>query len=351
MKYAGVISGSIAVLITITGCGGGSSSPSGPVPVPSTPGGQPAAIAVANQAFPDYGYPAGVAEFGTSGTTPLRVLPVTPMQIGSDSSGDLFVASTNGTIAEYAPGSSTPERSLTGIVNPRAMVVDASGDLFVADAGVGTAGEVLEYTPQDTSPSRTISSGIASPQFVGVDKNGLVYVLNLPRSATPTLTEYGPGNGSPQTTVTLQSSLSYTAMAVDPANATAYVEDTTGLVAYAAGAATPGTTLIQGSSWLLALALGPQGQVYAARANGAGTVLISIFAFASTTPQQQYTAYTSGSGGYGFMAADSQGDLYIIDDTDPFRNTTNITEYSSTGQVVRTIKDTSVTQATGIAIL
>ena len=60
-----------------------------------------------------------------------------------DSSGNLFVANLgNDTVSKFAPelGSTKPSATLSGLPagnEPAALIVDASGDLFVANSSAG----------------------------------------------------------------------------------------------------------------------------------------------------------------------------------------------------------------------
>lgn len=159
-----------------------------PTSDPSTsPGGE--LVAVANDAYIDTGATAGVLEFASTGTAPVRTItsgPATeaPYFLTSDSSGNLYVMGSirsyaSFAIAEYSPGTTTPSRTLQGVVRPTAMVSDASGNLFVADTKASTSGAILEYTPQASTPSAKIVSGIHAPQSVAEDNAGNLYVLNM----------------------------------------------------------------------------------------------------------------------------------------------------------------------------
>ena len=54
-----------------------------------------------------------------------------------DPSGNLYVAS-GSTVIEFAPGSTTPGATLTGLSYPVALAFDQAGDLYVANNIDGT---------------------------------------------------------------------------------------------------------------------------------------------------------------------------------------------------------------------
>ena len=76
-----------------------------------------------------------------------------PDWLALDSSGDLFVANQNGNVDEFAPGSTTPTATLTGLNDPLALAFDSSGNLFVANANGNTVSEFAPSAPRPRPPS------------------------------------------------------------------------------------------------------------------------------------------------------------------------------------------------------
>ena len=65
----------------------------------------------------------------------------------------------NNTVSEFAPGSTTPTTTLTGVSGPQGLAFDALGDLFVANGGNNT---VSEFAPGSTTPTATLA-GLSGP--------------------------------------------------------------------------------------------------------------------------------------------------------------------------------------------
>jgi WD40 repeat protein len=71
---------------------------------------------------------------------------------------NLYVANNgNNTVTVYAPGSTSPLRTLNNLNGPESLAIDPGGDLFVTQDG---ANKVSVYPPGGVTPSLTISQGI-----------------------------------------------------------------------------------------------------------------------------------------------------------------------------------------------
>jgi hypothetical protein len=104
-----------------------------------------------------------------------------PMAI--DAAGNLYVAwNAVNELDEYAPGSNTKVRTITGITNPGnsntqgTMAVDTSGNIFLIEGS-----SVMEYATSSATPVRTLTGtgdGIDHPEGLAVDSAGNLYVGN-----------------------------------------------------------------------------------------------------------------------------------------------------------------------------
>ena len=127
---------------------------------------------------------------------------VQPIALLTDASLNLYVAnafggnSNAGSVTVYAPPYTAQPTTVTaGINNPGAIALDPTGNLWVANqAGNGLNGTVSEYTPPFLSgPARTISNFTGVPTGLQFDPQGNLFVAN-----GSALLEYAaPYNGAP----------------------------------------------------------------------------------------------------------------------------------------------------------
>jgi hypothetical protein len=113
-------------------------------------------------------------------TTPMNVRPIrtiptgnTPIGITVDSNGNLYVADfIDNNVLEYAPGSSTPFRTLTaGLDGPLDVKVSLTGPVYVANAfGTGNSNNssVVIYAPNSSTPLATWQSPVANAPLTAI---------------------------------------------------------------------------------------------------------------------------------------------------------------------------------------
>lgn len=122
-----------------------------------------------------------------------------PRALAVDAKGNLYVlngaatssssssSAANGSVSIYPPKHRSPSIVLTtGIDGPVAMAVDSAGDVFVANGAASgsksssaSGGSVVEFTAGSRTPAGTITNGIAVPRALAIDGNGTLYVANL----------------------------------------------------------------------------------------------------------------------------------------------------------------------------
>lgn len=340
--------GGAAFALLLASCSATSSAPS--AQLSTSPGGE--LVAVANQAYIDTGAKAGVLEFASTGTAPVRTITSGPAAdapyfLTADPVGNLYIMGAlqgyaSYSIAEYAPGTGTPSRTLQGVVRPTAMVSDPSGNLFVADTKVSTSGAILEYTPQATMPSAKIASGINSPQLVAEDDAADLYVLNVFGTSSrcgDTITEYAHGATAPFRKLALKGCrFRSNAMAVDAQRARVYVVTGDGrqVAVYDKSGTRPVRTLKNGIDYAYALAVDRQGYLYVANAGSPyssyGDLTVAIFAPDGVDPQRTIPIRNGIGSCSGPIAVDAQRNPYVINCYFAFHRTADTVEYSSNGK-------------------
>ena len=93
-----------------------------------------------------------------------------------DPAGDIYVANTSNlatTIEEFAPGATTPSRTIARVSGASSMCLDPSGDLITVDNGAN--GEIDEYLPGATTSAYSVT-GVLFPDSVSCDPSGNVWV-------------------------------------------------------------------------------------------------------------------------------------------------------------------------------
>ncbi len=135
-----------------------------------------------------------------------------PTGIAVDSKANIYITNTGNhnepsySVAIYPPGASGStlpsaiiSGSSTGLVNPSAIAVDGSGNVYAANNGssVGGVDTVTVYPAGNTgnaAPSTTIAGSntrLNGPSSIAVDSSGNIYVANKGGS---TVTVYAPGS-------------------------------------------------------------------------------------------------------------------------------------------------------------
>jgi hypothetical protein len=147
-----------------------------------------------------------------------------PRKVVTDALGNIFVANSN-TVTEYAPPFSNVSAPIATIsdasANVQDIATDAAGDLFVAYydgfAGGGAIAEYAAPVGSASQPNAVITSGIFFPEGITLDANGDLFVSNsqggLINEFTPPLTS----SSAPKVAISNDTNSLPLAMAVDGA--------------------------------------------------------------------------------------------------------------------------------------
>ncbi len=201
---------------------------------------------------------------GPGGSTTLD----NPAGIVVKSDGTIVVAdNARGTVDVFAPGASgtavAPEQQITGLSDPEGLVLDSSGDIWVA-----TFGGVFEFAPSASgaaSPMASITS-VAYPAGLAIDAHGNIWVSGCTDDASTAYIDEFPrgsnGAATPTRTIVGANTNQYCpySLAVDGAGYVYEVDRYTSVNVFAPGASGDvapvqtipenGTTTLNGPSGL-----------------------------------------------------------------------------------------------------
>ncbi len=263
---------------------------------------------IANQASPEGGNT--VTEYAPPYTgTPTTISNgvYLPFALVLDAYGNLFVANEEGgsTVTEYAPPySGTPTTISNGVNEPFALALDAAGDLFVANTGGST---VTEYAPPYSGTPTTISNGVNKPFALALDAAGDLFVAN---TGGNTVTEYAPPYSGTPTTISTGVNQPY-ALALDAAGDLFVAnEEGSTVTEYAPPYSGTPTTISNGVNLPIALALDAAGDLFV---GNAGLTQFVGFTVTEYAPPYTGTPATISKGVYQpyALALDGAGDLFV----------------------------------------
>ena len=143
--------------------------------------------------------PDTVTVYGSKQTKPMRTIEQgihTPQSLAVDPQGYVYVANGGSpkarpSIAVYAPGSTTPLREvkLSIVRDLKYMTLDSEGNLYVTNRD-----EVIEFGPGLHPVLRRIHDEVEGPRALAVDQSGTLYVANdAGFPATYGISVYPPG--------------------------------------------------------------------------------------------------------------------------------------------------------------
>jgi hypothetical protein len=104
-----------------------------------------------------------------------------------DGRGDLYVANQS-TITAYRPGSVDPYITYADAYRPLYIVLDHAGELYAANQN----GSISEYAPRHTSPDRVLPSHGVEADGINVDAADNLYVAYRKRNGEGSIEEFKP---------------------------------------------------------------------------------------------------------------------------------------------------------------
>ena len=209
--------------------------------------------------------------------------------------GDIYETN-NGLILRFAPAGGNPGTFAQNLSNPKGLVFDGSGHVFLANAGQGT---IIRFNTLDGGGS-TFAQGLSSPIGLAIEVSG-TYLFE---------SDAGSGNIfkfllSDGTKTTFASGLSQPAgLAFDSAGNLFVAEFNTGAISKIASDGTK-TTFASGLSFPAGLAIDASNNLFEAD-SGTGT----IFKF---TPNGTKTTFAQGLATPFGLAFEASGSLIVAD--------------------------------------
>jgi hypothetical protein len=230
-----------------------------------------------------------------------------PSQIAVDAAGNLYVADSGLGEVEMYPagsGSGTAGTSVgTGLKAPTGVAVDGAGDVFIADsgsvyevpesatgAGLNAKGEItLNTTGITLSSQLQLAADGLGDLYISDATNKAVYELeNLDTASNAGIT----GVLAPQVVTLTGAAVSApSAIAVDPYNNLFVVDGSSVYEITPSGTQTPTPVLTGLTAAVTGLAVDPSDSLYASMAGGAGTVRFSNQNPLGTPPGSQVAAF------------------------------------------------------------
>ena len=206
--------------------------------------------------------------------------------------GDIYETN-NGMILRFH-GAGAPGTFTAGLSNPKGLVFDGNGHLFVAQASNGT---LVRFNTPDAS-GITVLSNLSSPVGLAFDANGNLFVGE---SGNGNVTKLAPDN----TQSVFATGLGSPAGLAAANNGNLFVADFAGGIIYQVTPAGTKTTFATGLSFPAGLAFDSAGNLFEAD-SGTG----SIFKFA---PDGTKTTFATGLGRPYGLAFEDSGSLIVAD--------------------------------------
>jgi sugar lactone lactonase YvrE len=253
--------------------------------------------------------PAAQSTIGASGS--LKI----PSQMAVDAAGNLYVADSGlGAVAMFPAGSASGTAGMpvgTGLKAPTGVAVDGAGDVFIADSGsVYEVPESATGAGLNAKGQITLKTGLGSQVQLAVDGLGDLYVSDISNGHVYEMENFSSslaGVAGPLNVTLSGAAVSApSAIAVDPLN-DLFVAD--GGSVYEITPAGTQTQVLTGLSNIAGLAVDPSGSVLVAATGGA--VRIPYVSGALVAANE--TTLASGVTNPTAVTLDSQGNIYVAD--------------------------------------
>jgi hypothetical protein len=253
--------------------------------------------------------PAAQSTIGASGSLK------TPSQMAVDAAGNLYLADSGlGSVEMYpaGSGSGTAGTSVgTGVKAPTGVAVDGAGDVFIADSGsVYEVPESVTGAGLNAKGQTTLKTGLGAQVQLAADGVGDLFVSDISNGQVYELENFSsrlPGVAGPLTVTLSGAAVSApSAIAVDPDN-DLFVAD--GGNVYEITAAGTQMQVLSGLSGITGLAVDPSGSVLVAATGGAVRI---PYVSGTLNPAMETTA-ASGVTSPAAVTLDSVGNIYLAD--------------------------------------
>lgn len=209
--------------------------------------------------------------------------------------GDIYETN-EGTILRFKPTGGTPGPFATGLSNPKGLVFDGKGKLYVADAGRNA---IVFYNTMDGLSGTYVSTGLSSPVGLAFDATGNLYVAD---SGSGNVFKFVIATGAKST---FASSVGGPGGLAFDSSGNLFVADFTGGIIYKIAPNGTKTSFATGLDLPAGLAVDSAGNVFVAD-SGTGT----IFKF---TPAGAKSSFATGLGRPFGIAFDASGNLIVGD--------------------------------------
>jgi sugar lactone lactonase YvrE len=210
--------------------------------------------------------------------------------------GDIYETN-EGNLLRFRTLGGTPSTFAPGLSNPKGLVFDGNGHLYVADAGKNV---IISFTVPDGAGTIYLS-GLSSPTGVALDKAGFLYVSE---AGTGNILKFAPSPDKTKTTFAANTGAS-AGLAFNNSGNLFSADFNGGKIYKFSPDGTTKITFASGLNFPAGLAVDSSGNLFEAD-SGSGT----IFKFA---PDGTKTTFVTGLGRPYGIAFDSGGNLIVAD--------------------------------------